>query len=1401
MPQGRGEGRPLPPNYPAPALPVLDEEDTYGDYGVEHDCAGPAGPPLPMPKTLRRGASKRRVAEAAPLREGEVRRSGRRHAHGRRRVEQDAERMCADGEEGVRWDEARYDEAQNARRSESDHRAPEHEDEMEAGRRSHSSRRRQQRAWRPREPVEVQRRMRSPLPPPPVLEREAAQCGSGDFLTDSSAEDEALLNSRGASWGDWAGCEEDDVDEAAPAVDVDVGGLFLDDDEDEMVEPTPSESHDRRRRSSSRTRRGEDGEEGRRSRGDVHVRAADLTPRTAARQAAARVAVKVPELSLAYLEELDDRGGTKGLDLPVSGGRIGVNSVGVSRGGGGAGFSTHSTKSWRASLTSPVEPIQPPDTRPGGWASSEQRPGTPLWGNAPDLRGRLVDAGVELVDAGVEEEHFDDTRLTVGDEACDDAASDTTLNDEAFVRVESDTRVLPVPFPEPVAAPSVSAGYGRQVLARDESGFLGVGSATPPRRPPLKSQLKAAAAVQTAAQGAAVAQSAAGLQRYARTPHHPQFVTPRNGRKSRIQLGGQVAPPPRPFANSVALATKPPVIRSRNGGAAPSSDLEYGSFKNTSAAGMGLQPSGRRLQTRVPSGGSAAALGMVRGGSSGKLRFPSVSSPSQQHLMGSRIGSGHGIMRSPSSERILTSEHFSRTGSVGFLGRTESAKLQGGSSPAGLSSSPSIDRMLTSQHFSRNSSVGFIARNESARSSFAASQSPFGESGEGGVNIGGVGSNSGTDIVPFNPANALRVTFVSVNSYGNTELSYDGGDDTMPMPYGGEDVGGTGLLGAAYGHGLSPSFARMNSYQADVPRPAAIQSLVAEAAGSLYRAGSVDERWMFGMMVGEGAFSEVRLGEGRKSGGRVAIKVISKNAADLFGEGGICREVLAFQTIGRHPNVVECLEVCEDELYIYVVLELLTGGLLLPRIADAEHYYPRYNERDAAHVVRSMIKALADCHAIGVAHRDVKPENVLFMCEGMDATIKVTDFGIAHCSDEPCTQMCGTPLYVAPEVMLHKPYGCLADMWSVGVIAHIILVGYPPFDDDDVVQLINKVKFNRVSLDGQEWQITTPEAYDFVSRLLVRNPDHRMSASEALQHPWIVMTSDHSTSAHGEWPRLETAQRNIQQFVVHREFKRVMQHENAASALRLAMLVTLSESNLASIDESFETGDVVADASEAQILSSGKESVNSRYRDDSSWTRPAEAHVRQTDVTGRFEVSQQQQNVSEGSYPQNSGDRWSMHPRVANSAERALERAAERAADMEQVELRRKRLELEERLRRNRVHERDAAGKPPDSCSSTKSRDSTLDSLRTGSPTLQSKEAHAIAQAIAFESEAFDAETSFEERRVADADEDWNYVRQRGGKELGKPARSPKKMRLLRPLVWPKGKPRIPSATEKSAVS
>jgi calcium/calmodulin-dependent protein kinase I len=213
------------------------------------------------------------------------------------------------------------------------------------------------------------------------------------------------------------------------------------------------------------------------------------------------------------------------------------------------------------------------------------------------------------------------------------------------------------------------------------------------------------------------------------------------------------------------------------------------------------------------------------------------------------------------------------------------------------------------------------------------------------------------------------------------------------------------------------------------------------------------------------------------------------------------REVEILRSIDSE-YVVKCVDYMEDDINIYVVLEIMAGGELLNRIVKKKVY----NEAEARDTVRALLRAMRDCHALRIVHRDLKPENLLLLDDSENCRIKVADFGFAtraesdHCLDVQC----GSPNYAAPELLAGRLYGRPADMWSVGVIVFILLGGYPPFYDTVQKELFRKIKAGDYHFHEQFWMGVSDDAKDLIKRFLVVNPDDRLTAADALEHPWLM---------------------------------------------------------------------------------------------------------------------------------------------------------------------------------------------------------------------------------------------------------------------------------------------------------
>ncbi|KAL6623467.1 hypothetical protein ACP70R_033346 [Stipagrostis hirtigluma subsp. patula] len=260
-------------------------------------------------------------------------------------------------------------------------------------------------------------------------------------------------------------------------------------------------------------------------------------------------------------------------------------------------------------------------------------------------------------------------------------------------------------------------------------------------------------------------------------------------------------------------------------------------------------------------------------------------------------------------------------------------------------------------------------------------------------------------------------------------------------------------------------------------------------------------KYELGRLLGRGTFAKVYLARPVAGGEPVAVKVIDK--AEVMGTAGmaprVLREVTAMRRL-RHPNVLRLHEVLATRARIYLVMELAPGGDLLSRLAALPRR--RLPEHAARRVFVQLVAALAYCHARGVAHRDVKPQNVLL--DG-DGNLKVSDFGLSALPDSlrddgRLHTACGTPAYAAPEVLRRKAYdGAKADAWSCGVILFVLLAGYLPFDDSNIADMCRKA--HRREYEFPQW-VSQP-ARRLVSRLLDPNPATRVAVEALATHPWF----------------------------------------------------------------------------------------------------------------------------------------------------------------------------------------------------------------------------------------------------------------------------------------------------------
>ncbi|XP_067247718.1 calcium/calmodulin-dependent protein kinase type 1D isoform X2 [Chanodichthys erythropterus] len=249
-----------------------------------------------------------------------------------------------------------------------------------------------------------------------------------------------------------------------------------------------------------------------------------------------------------------------------------------------------------------------------------------------------------------------------------------------------------------------------------------------------------------------------------------------------------------------------------------------------------------------------------------------------------------------------------------------------------------------------------------------------------------------------------------------------------------------------------------------------------------------------------GAFSEVVLAEERSTGKMFAVKCIPKKA--LKGkESSIENEIAVLRKI-KHENIVALEDIYESSNHLYLIMQLVSGGELFDRIVEKGFY----TEKDASTLIRQVLDAVNYLHTMGIVHRDLKPENLLYFNPQDGSKIMISDFGLSKMegTGDVMSTACGTPGYVAPEVLAQKPYSKAVDCWSIGVIAYILLCGYPPFYDENDSKLFEQILKADYEFDAPYWDDISDSAKDFISCLMEKDPSKRYTCDQALRHPWIA---------------------------------------------------------------------------------------------------------------------------------------------------------------------------------------------------------------------------------------------------------------------------------------------------------
>uniref|UniRef100_A0A8C5NRM9 Serine/threonine-protein kinase DCLK2 n=1 Tax=Junco hyemalis TaxID=40217 RepID=A0A8C5NRM9_JUNHY len=260
------------------------------------------------------------------------------------------------------------------------------------------------------------------------------------------------------------------------------------------------------------------------------------------------------------------------------------------------------------------------------------------------------------------------------------------------------------------------------------------------------------------------------------------------------------------------------------------------------------------------------------------------------------------------------------------------------------------------------------------------------------------------------------------------------------------------------------------------------------------------EKYKVGKVIGDGNFAVVKECVERSTGKEFALKIIDK--AKCCGKEHLIENEVSILRRVKHPNIIMLVEEMDTPSELYLVMELVKGGDLFDAITSST----KYTERDGSAMVYNLASALKYLHGLNIVHRDIKPENLL-VCEYSDGTksLKLGDFGLATVVEGPLYTVCGTPTYVAPEIIAETGYGLKVDIWAAGVITYILLCGFPPFRSENNLQedLFDQILVGKLEFPSPYWDNITDSAKELISLMLHVNAEARYTAAQILSHPWV----------------------------------------------------------------------------------------------------------------------------------------------------------------------------------------------------------------------------------------------------------------------------------------------------------
>lgn len=328
-------------------------------------------------------------------------------------------------------------------------------------------------------------------------------------------------------------------------------------------------------------------------------------------------------------------------------------------------------------------------------------------------------------------------------------------------------------------------------------------------------------------------------------------------------------------------------------------------------------------------------------------------------------------------------------------------------------------------------------------------------------------------------------------------------------------------------------------------------------------------KYKTGRTLGQGTYAIVKEAVHIDTGHYYAAKVMNKKLME-GREGMIRNEIAILKKVSQgHPNVLTLVDYFETLNNLYLITDLAIGGELFDRICDKGSFF----ESDAARIVYTIVDAVGYLHSNDIVHRDLKPENILFKTKKDDSELVIGDFGLSRIVDiesfSALTTTCGTPGYMAPEIFLKSGYGKPVDMWAIGVISYFLLCGYPPFDQSDETVEVENILNGEFGFEPEKyWENVSETAKHFIRELLVVDPNQRLDAEKALEHPWLLAVKGKSdkilsgneeitdTNASGESNLLPDVRKN---FNARKAFRKAVGLVKAINKMKLSQAPPVEE--------------------------------------------------------------------------------------------------------------------------------------------------------------------------------------------------------------------------------------------------